>query len=351
MKKDAQKNVIFRGLFFAFAFVGAATVIGRLFCLLQFPETNIVVVYILSVILTARFTDGYIWGIAATVLSTCAFNIFFTHPYFTLFVDDPTYLITFAIMAMTSVITSALTSKAKKMTAEAIRNGEESGALYYLTGHLADAKSTDEIAGITAETVSRIMDCKAAFLCFDDRGNPERTFIQQKTASEQIRRCLSDPDEIRHRMEDLRTDHDVGEEFYDWPIRKSESILGVLRIPKERAVTLTDHQKKLLRSMIESTALAMEGDGMEPDILKAANIRRADTVIAVTNNDNINIMIAQIAIECFSVKHIISRLYDPERECVYRELGIDTICPAVLSVNEIDRILSRNAELREEEKK
>ena len=108
MKKDAQKNVIFRGLFFAFAFVGAATVIGRLFCLLQFPETNIVVVYILSVILTARFTDGYIWGIAATVLSTCAFNIFFTHPYFTLFVDDPTYLITFAIMAMTSVITSAL---------------------------------------------------------------------------------------------------------------------------------------------------------------------------------------------------------------------------------------------------
>ena len=258
MKKDAQKNVIFRGLFFAFAFVGAATVIGRLFCLLQFPETNIVVVYILSVILTARFTDGYIWGIAATVLSTCAFNIFFTHPYFTLFVDDPTYLITFAIMAMTSVITSALTSKAKKMTAEAIRNGEESGALYYLTGHLADAKSTDEIAGITAETVSRIMDCKAAFLCFDDRGNPERTFIQQKTASEQIRRCLSDPDEIRHRMEDLRTDHDVGEEFYDWPIRKSESILGVLRIPKERAVTLTDHQKKLLRSMIESTALAMD---------------------------------------------------------------------------------------------
>ena len=36
------------------------------------------------------------------------------------------------------------------MTAEAIRNGEESGARYYLTGHLTDAKSTDEIAGITA---------------------------------------------------------------------------------------------------------------------------------------------------------------------------------------------------------
>ena len=118
------------------------------------------------------------------------------------------------------------------------------------------------------------------------------------------------------------------------------------------SVLILDKSKDSFRKLSPSFGgLAMEGDGTEPDILKAANIRRADTVIAVTNNDNINIMIAQIARECFSVKRIISRLYDPERECVYRELGIDTICPAVLSVNEIDRILSRNAELREEEKK
>ncbi|MGM9557365.1 MAG: DUF4118 domain-containing protein, partial [Oscillospiraceae bacterium] len=114
-----KRKLILQGLLCAVAFVCAATGIGWVFRLLQFPETNIVVVYILSVILTARFTDGYLWGILATLLSTCAFNIFFTHPYYTLSVDDPTYLITFAIMAVTSIITSALTSKAKEMTAEA----------------------------------------------------------------------------------------------------------------------------------------------------------------------------------------------------------------------------------------
>lgn len=161
-------------------------------------------------------------------------------------------------MAITSIITSALTSKAKEMTAEAIRNGQESSALYYLTSHLADAESKDQIAGITVETVSRIMDCKAACLCADDQGKPERTFIQQKSESEQIRRCVPDPDEIQHRIENLRTDFDAGEEFYDWPIYGSESVLGVLRIPKERAEVLTDQQKKLLHSMIESTAMAMD---------------------------------------------------------------------------------------------
>lgn len=78
--------------------VGVATIIGYVFRSFRFPETNIVVVYILSVILTARLTDGYAYGIAATVLSTCAFNIFFTSPYYTLSVDDPTYLITFSIL-------------------------------------------------------------------------------------------------------------------------------------------------------------------------------------------------------------------------------------------------------------
>ena len=108
-------------------------------------------------------------------------------------------------------------------------------------------------------------------------------------------------------------------------------------------VLILDKEKDSFRKLSCSFGgLAVEGDGTELGTLKAADVQRADTVIAVTNNDNINIMIAQIAKECFSVKKVISRLFDPERECVYQELGIDTICPAVLSANEIDKILNRN---------
>ena len=64
------KKTALRGPLCAFVFAAAATGIGTLFRLWQFPETNIVVVYILSVVLTARCTDGYFWGILSTVLST-----------------------------------------------------------------------------------------------------------------------------------------------------------------------------------------------------------------------------------------------------------------------------------------
>ena len=60
-----------------------------------------------------------------------------------------------------------------------------------------------------------------------------------------------------------------------------------------------------------------------------------------------NIVVAQLAKEWYSVGRVISRLYDPERECVYRELGIDTICPAVLSANEIDKLLEKPARTKE----
>ena len=44
--------------------VGVATIIGYVFRSFRFPETNIVGVYIRSVILTARLTDGYVYAIA-----------------------------------------------------------------------------------------------------------------------------------------------------------------------------------------------------------------------------------------------------------------------------------------------
>lgn len=106
-------------------------------------------------------------------------------------------------------------------------------------------------------------------------------------------------------------------------------------------VLIIDKNKDAFRKLSPSFGgIFITGDAMDLDILQEAQMGRAGVVLAVTNNDNINIMAAQIARELFHIKRVIARLYDPERECVYREFGIDTICPAVLSVKEIDKILS-----------
>ena len=93
--------------------LAGATGMGLVFRQLGFPETNVVLLYLLAVLLTAWMTRGYACGVLASLAATLVFNYFFTAPYWSLSVDDPSYWITFVIMTITAFITSALTSKAK----------------------------------------------------------------------------------------------------------------------------------------------------------------------------------------------------------------------------------------------
>ncbi|MBR6088377.1 MAG: TrkA family potassium uptake protein [Anaerolineaceae bacterium] len=105
-------------------------------------------------------------------------------------------------------------------------------------------------------------------------------------------------------------------------------------------VLIMDETKDSFRRLASNYGgLSVVGSGTEFNKLKEAEIERASAVIAVTNDDNTNIMVAQIAREVFNVRKVIARLHDPECEIVYQELGIDTICPAVLSAKEIDKLL------------
>ena len=72
------------------------------------------------------------------------------------------------------------------------------------------------------------------------------------------------------------------------------------------------------------------GTGIDGDVLKAAGIEGADSFAAVTNYDNTNIMACQIAKEIYGVPHVLARIYDPGRESLYHELGLETICPTTL---------------------
>ena len=69
----------------------------------------------------------------------------------------------------------------------------------------------------------------------------------------------------------------------------------------------------------------MVGIGFDPDILVAAGIERADALVAVTNGDNSNIMIARVGRERFKVQRVVTRIYDPKRAEIYERLGIATV--------------------------
>jgi len=82
------------------------------------------------------------------------------------------------------------------------------------------------------------------------------------------------------------------------------------------------------------------GIGFDRDVLRAAGIEQADAFAAVTNGDNSNYIAASVARDTFQVPQVVARIYDPQREAIYRELGIRTISSTSWAVNTIRRILT-----------
>ncbi|HUS13980.1 MAG TPA: TrkA family potassium uptake protein [Chloroflexia bacterium] len=77
------------------------------------------------------------------------------------------------------------------------------------------------------------------------------------------------------------------------------------------------------------------GTAIDEDVLRALGIETADLFLAVTNRDNANIMAAQIAKLTFRVPRVIARIYEPDREDTFHEMGLETICPTTLISNRI----------------
>ena len=72
------------------------------------------------------------------------------------------------------------------------------------------------------------------------------------------------------------------------------------------------------------------GTGIDYDVLQRAGAQKADGFVAVTDGDNRNVMAALIAQRMFGIKKIVARIYDPPRGQLYRELGIETVCPTTI---------------------
>jgi trk system potassium uptake protein TrkA len=73
----------------------------------------------------------------------------------------------------------------------------------------------------------------------------------------------------------------------------------------------------------ELGSICLLGDGCEASILAEAGTGRAEMLIAVTGDDEDNLVSCQVAKHKFKVPRTIARLSNPKNETLFRLLGID----------------------------
>ena len=73
----------------------------------------------------------------------------------------------------------------------------------------------------------------------------------------------------------------------------------------------------------ELGSVCVRGDGCEAATLEAAGTARADMFIAVTRDDEDNLVACQVAKHKFNVPRTIARINNPKNEAIFKKLGID----------------------------
>ncbi len=101
---------------------------------------------------------------------------------------------------------------------------------------------------------------------------------------------------------------------------------------KGNSVVVIDPQEGSFKSLTsEFSGFQIVGDASEVEVLQQAKVSQADCLLAVTDKDNINLMVAQVAKSVFNVSTVLARVFDPAREDIYQDFGIATISPTKLS--------------------
>jgi trk system potassium uptake protein TrkA len=108
--------------------------------------------------------------------------------------------------------------------------------------------------------------------------------------------------------------------------RVGSQLATLLSVEGHDVVVIDKEPESFRRLGTAFNGMTIVGIGFDEDVLASAGTRGADAFAAVTDFDNSNLMAAEVARKLFGVKHVVARLYNPDRERTYQRLGLDHVC-------------------------
>jgi trk system potassium uptake protein TrkA len=112
--------------------------------------------------------------------------------------------------------------------------------------------------------------------------------------------------------------------------RVGARLAGMLDTDGHQVTVLDNDISSFRRLPVGFKGSALVGNGIDQEALIRTGIEEADAFFALTQGDNRNIMACQIARHIFNVRRVICRIYDPLRQEMYSNLGVEAISPTTI---------------------
>jgi two-component system, OmpR family, sensor histidine kinase KdpD len=220
----------------------------------HFDLANIVMVFLLTVVLVGvRLGRGP--SVMASFVSVALFDFFFVPPRFTFSVDDPQYLLTFAVMLVVALIIGQLTAELKRQATDARAKEQRSHALYEMARELTGALTMAQVTDITQRSLRAAIDVEAVFLLPDETGQLKLVAIDSGDRLRNFAPLMAKLAYENSACTDLDAPYPVGY----FPLKAPTQVRGVLAVvsPTQSAKPLYEHHE-FLETVASLIAIAVE---------------------------------------------------------------------------------------------
>ena len=196
-------------------------VLAAMFCFwiqgLSESDNHVPLIFVLAVVLVSRFTEGYLYGVLASMIAVVGVNYVFTYPYLEINFSLTGYPLTFIAMLAVAAVVSALTTQLQEK--EQIRLEAEREKM---RGNLLRAVSHDIRTPLTS-----IVGASSLLLDNDKELSPEQK---------------------KEFIEDIRSEA-------QWLIRIVENLLSITRIGDGTDSARLDKVEEMIEEIIGSAVL------------------------------------------------------------------------------------------------
>lgn len=246
LKKYSNYTFICRQIIVVLFMTLLATLLSFFIKFLDFTETNIVIIYIMSVLLASRYTRGFTYGIFASFAATLSFNFFFTEPVHTLTVYDKSYIFTFLVMLSAAIFSSTLTSHLITTKERANVQEKQAQTLYEITSSLAKTRGIKEVIAVSMRCLSNLFECDVIFIITGKDTEKLEKIKLQKNADEIINDEL-DPKQLNKFIA----------QYYSEPINVMDKWVCTICLPKE-VTEINQENTFLMESVFMQITIAIE---------------------------------------------------------------------------------------------
>ena len=239
------------------------TLISVLLAAFDMKNQNFIMLYILSVLIISKITSGFIYGIIASVLCVIIDNFFFIEPYYSLNVLQRDYPITFFVMLMTALITSAMTNRIKSQAKQAQEKEQKIEVLYEINKKLLATRGLENIVKLTGEYITKIFD-RSLIIYTADPISGASGIITPAARDESAEALQAEKERavahwvfINQKRAGAGTDTFMEAEAYYVPVISQGNVLGVIGVSCQNS-KFTQNNRGYLRRIISLVAMALE---------------------------------------------------------------------------------------------